>query len=310
MFRSLALLTPSHPPRRSSLLTDPAYRIRSGAGGGLLRLRTAARHGGAGLDSWPRLDGDAGDRSGLVALPYDRDSVLGHSGRRRGFPIPTPGARQHLRRISAGPSPATPRRRSGSASSATRSRWPSMSSTRWPRHTSLQRALCPVRAAADSIGSRRGATRRPPTMHSTRLARRSSRRARASGPPFGNGKIAPIEGTTASCTGCLRGREAVTDTTGADGWAHLRIKPGRWWIYARSWDATDRTPSGTGTCPPRETRSLLRAAPVGVSPGIDRRCDEHSRWSPRAFGSPGQLAAQSADPVPLTARSKGSRKRR
>jgi hypothetical protein len=36
-----------------------------------------------------------------------------------------------------------------------------------------------------------------------------------------------------------RGREAVTDTTGADGWAHLRIKPGRWWIYARSWDATD-----------------------------------------------------------------------
>lgn len=39
--------------------------------------------------------------------------------------------------------------------------------------------------------------------------------------------------------GLSRGREAVTDTTGADGWAHLRIKPGRWWIYARSWDATD-----------------------------------------------------------------------
>lgn len=35
------------------------------------------------------------------------------------------------------------------------------------------------------------------------------------------------------------GREAVTDTTGADGWAHLRLNPGRWWIYARSWDATD-----------------------------------------------------------------------
>jgi len=39
--------------------------------------------------------------------------------------------------------------------------------------------------------------------------------------------------------GLSRGREAVTDTTGPDGWAHLRIKPGRWWIYARSWDATD-----------------------------------------------------------------------
>lgn len=35
------------------------------------------------------------------------------------------------------------------------------------------------------------------------------------------------------------GREPVTDTTGADGWAHLMLQPGRWWIYARSWDATD-----------------------------------------------------------------------
>jgi hypothetical protein len=33
--------------------------------------------------------------------------------------------------------------------------------------------------------------------------------------------------------------EPVTDTTGADGWAHLRLAPGRWWVYARSWDATD-----------------------------------------------------------------------
>jgi hypothetical protein len=36
-----------------------------------------------------------------------------------------------------------------------------------------------------------------------------------------------------------RGREAATDTTGPDGWAHFNLKPGRWWIYARSWDATD-----------------------------------------------------------------------
>jgi len=35
------------------------------------------------------------------------------------------------------------------------------------------------------------------------------------------------------------GREPVTDTTGSDGWAHLTLAPGRWWIYARSWDATD-----------------------------------------------------------------------
>jgi hypothetical protein len=34
-------------------------------------------------------------------------------------------------------------------------------------------------------------------------------------------------------------RQPVTDTTGADGWAKLTLAPGRWWLYARSWDATD-----------------------------------------------------------------------
>lgn len=35
------------------------------------------------------------------------------------------------------------------------------------------------------------------------------------------------------------GRTAITDTTGSQGWAHLKLAPGRWWIYARSWDAED-----------------------------------------------------------------------
>jgi hypothetical protein len=36
-----------------------------------------------------------------------------------------------------------------------------------------------------------------------------------------------------------RARDPVTDTTGADGWARLHLRSGRWWIYGRSWDATD-----------------------------------------------------------------------
>jgi len=36
-----------------------------------------------------------------------------------------------------------------------------------------------------------------------------------------------------------RGLTAVTDTTGRDGWAHFRLRGGPWWIYARSWDVTD-----------------------------------------------------------------------
>ncbi len=36
-----------------------------------------------------------------------------------------------------------------------------------------------------------------------------------------------------------RRQEPLIDTTGADGWAGFRLPPGRWWIYGRSWDATD-----------------------------------------------------------------------
>lgn len=35
------------------------------------------------------------------------------------------------------------------------------------------------------------------------------------------------------------GGTVITDTTGADGWGHIRVPPGRWWIYATSWDVGD-----------------------------------------------------------------------
>jgi hypothetical protein len=57
--------------------------------------------------------------------------------------------------------------------------------------------------------------------------------------------------------GLSRKREAVTDTTGADGWAHLRLVPGRWWIYARSWDATDPNAEWYWNVPVAEDTLLL-----------------------------------------------------
>lgn len=33
--------------------------------------------------------------------------------------------------------------------------------------------------------------------------------------------------------------EPLTDTTDARGWATFHLKPGNWWIYGRSWDAGD-----------------------------------------------------------------------
>jgi hypothetical protein len=34
-------------------------------------------------------------------------------------------------------------------------------------------------------------------------------------------------------------REASTDTTDNTGWAHFTLRPGRWWLYARAWDTSD-----------------------------------------------------------------------
>lgn len=39
--------------------------------------------------------------------------------------------------------------------------------------------------------------------------------------------------------GTVIGREPFTDSTGADGTVKLRLPAGPWWIYARSWDAWD-----------------------------------------------------------------------
>jgi hypothetical protein len=36
-----------------------------------------------------------------------------------------------------------------------------------------------------------------------------------------------------------RGLEPATDTTDATGWARFTLPSGRWWIYARAWDTSD-----------------------------------------------------------------------
>jgi hypothetical protein len=36
-----------------------------------------------------------------------------------------------------------------------------------------------------------------------------------------------------------RRRQPVTDTTDATGWAHFTLAPGPWWVYAQAWDTSD-----------------------------------------------------------------------
>lgn len=54
-----------------------------------------------------------------------------------------------------------------------------------------------------------------------------------------------------------RGREAATDTTGDTGWARLPLSPGRWWIYARAWDTSDPNAEWYWNVPVQDDTVLL-----------------------------------------------------
>jgi hypothetical protein len=54
-----------------------------------------------------------------------------------------------------------------------------------------------------------------------------------------------------------RGREAATDTTGETGWADFTLAPGRWWIYARAWDTSDPNAEWYWNLPVTEDTILL-----------------------------------------------------
>ena len=55
----------------------------------------------------------------------------------------------------------------------------------------------------------------------------------------------------------LQGRDAVTDTTGSTGWARLTLPAGRWWIYARAWDTSDPNAEWYWNVPVQEDTVLL-----------------------------------------------------
>jgi hypothetical protein len=54
-----------------------------------------------------------------------------------------------------------------------------------------------------------------------------------------------------------RGREAATDTTGNTGWAHFSLPPGQWWVYARAWDTSDPNAEWYWNVPVKEDTILL-----------------------------------------------------
>ena len=178
---------------------------------------------------------------GLVALPTIVTAYCASSRRRARTPRPpTARAREPVRRVPRPVHHVLGDDLSGSASSAIRSRPRRRSSTRCPatrRPTPAPRRIRPAHRLAVGRPGTRGTRARELDRARREFVTRSDTlrlRMRQWEDSTYQGYDSIVRGLRS--TGRPR---AVTDTTGADGWAHLKLAPGRWWVYARSWDATD-----------------------------------------------------------------------
>ena len=178
---------------------------------------------------------------GLVALPYDRDSVLAALEAGAATPHPDTTALDSLFRAFQGPfalyTAAVQRtERLRDTLEQLRTGLDSM-----PRNTpDYRERYAGFARLDDSLAAARKAAER---------ARQELDRARAEFARRGDSLRARIrhwEDSTYrgydSITRNLatrRRQDPRTDTTGADGWARFTLPPGDWWIYGRSWDATD-----------------------------------------------------------------------
>ncbi|HUR95639.1 MAG TPA: hypothetical protein VMY76_13735 [Gemmatimonadales bacterium] len=178
---------------------------------------------------------------GLVALPYDRDSVLRQLESRARAPRPPTAPLESLFADFRGPftaySAATFRLGKLRDSLATTKSQLDTLSRDTPAYGGLNAV---VGRLADSLAAaeRRAEEARARLDRARRefVGRSDSLRAR-----MRQWEDSTYQGYDSIVQALARqsGREPVTDTTGAEGWARLTLAPGRWWVYARSWDATD-----------------------------------------------------------------------
>jgi len=178
---------------------------------------------------------------GLVALPYDRDSVLRQLEGRARIPRPPTAPLESLFAQFRGPfttySAATFRLGKLRDSLAMAKSQLDTSSREAPAYGRLYAVSGRL---TDSLGAaeRRAERARADLDRARRdfVGRSDSLRAK-----MRQWEDSTYQGYDSIVQALARqsGREPVTDTTGADGWAQVTLAPGRWWVYARSWDATD-----------------------------------------------------------------------
>lgn len=178
---------------------------------------------------------------GVIALPYDRDSVLASLEARARTPRPSTAALDSLFARFRGP--FTTYTAISYAASKLRD---SLDQLRQnlnaiPAGSAEHRELSTrVRQLADSLQraeARAERARRTLDQARTEFVSRSET-LRAAVRHWQDstykGWDSIVEGLSSA-----RGRPASTDTTDNTGWAHVSLRPGRWWLYAQAWDTSD-----------------------------------------------------------------------
>jgi hypothetical protein len=191
----------------------------------------------------PDLEGSETPIPGVVvlALPYDRDSVLAALERRAGTPRPHTAELDSLFQAFGGPFLAfsraawrverltrerdsLARRRGGAAAGSP------AAAELTARLRALDDSLPPLQAESDRARAALSTARDSlwPRMERLRADARSWEASTYAG-----------YDTIVRTLTHDRLQEGVADTTGATGWATFRLRPGRWWVTARSPDPRD-----------------------------------------------------------------------
>jgi hypothetical protein len=178
---------------------------------------------------------------GVIALPYDRDSVLASLEARAPTPRPPTAALESLFAKFRGPFTTYT-----STTYAAGKRRDSLSQVRRqldtlspqaPQYRLLQRQ---VQLLVDSVAATNARAMRARVeldrARSQFVSRSETLRARVRDweDSTYRGYDSIVDNLTKQ-----RHQDAATDTTGPTGWAHFSLGPGKWWLYARAWDTSD-----------------------------------------------------------------------
>jgi hypothetical protein len=177
---------------------------------------------------------------GVIALPYDRDSVLASLEARARTPRPETAALDSLFARFRGPFTTYTRLSYTAASlrdslATLKQALPANS-----RNGSVNRLPTQIRQLSDTLAViERKIARAGRELERARIDFVSrSESLRAAVRHWEDSTYRGYDSIVERLTNQV-GQQAVTDTTNATGWAEVSLTPGRWWIYARSWDTGD-----------------------------------------------------------------------